>query len=97
MIKLKDFNGVEWGIDSAEYAYVVGKIAKSKNKKGEIEEVLSRPKWVTTLPKAIMYIQDANIKNMIYGEELTLTRAIEKINAITDYFESLLKTTLRNN
>jgi hypothetical protein len=78
----------DWVIDADTYCYAVGN-RLVKNKKGEA--LIAKPKYARDLTHAMQIIYDAEQKELIAKNDLTLPEAISKLNALHNEFKELLK------
>jgi len=86
--------GTDYAIESDSREYIVGKIKKYKNKKGEIVEAITSPAYVPTIQVAIKTI----LKNYQFeacSSAVDLKDLLSKFDALEQKFESILKSAVK--
>jgi len=85
MIRIND-----WGIDADNRCYTIGKPKTRKTKDGE-EEYLADAKYYSTLPAALNGIMEAERRNLVHSQDMTLKEAVERIRACDDRMAELFE------
>lgn len=84
MLRIKD-----WGIDADNYCYIVGKIKTRKNKDGQAEEYIANPKYLGSLEEACEAIIEAERKNIVKENELTVASLKNSLDKMSAEFKEL--------
>ena len=86
MLKIKD-----WVIDADNCCYIVGKQKQRKNKDGNDENYIARPKYYSKLSQAFEYILDAEKRDIVGGSELGLKEALLQFEKANNEFRELFR------
>lgn len=85
MIHIKD-----WVIDADERCYIVGKLkTRATREKDGTEEFIHNAKYYTTLSAAFEGILEAERRNIVRDNEMTLTEALSRMNDMQSEFRDL--------
>lgn len=79
----------EWGIDADNYCYIVGKVKTRNTKDGKVEEYVANPKYLGTLQEAFEAILEAERKNIVRVNELTVTSLKKHLADMSEEFKEL--------
>lgn len=86
MIRLFDYV-----IDADDRQYIVGKERVRKDKDGNEEKYIFMPKYYHTIAQACGAIYKQKVKELVSGEDMTLSQAIKKIEELENEFEEYVR------
>ena len=90
MIRIND-----WGIDADNRCYTIGKTKTRITKKGDVEEYLADAKYFSSLTGALNGIVEAERKNIVHSQDVTLQEAIEMIRESDERMQELFWSVLK--
>lgn len=83
----------EWCIEADSRCYIIGKHKTRVTKDGKVEEYLSDTKYYSTLPAALNGIREAERRNLVQSQDMTIRDAVERIHEadkrMTELFEKV--------
>ena len=90
MIRIKD-----WGIDADNRCYTIGKPKTRVNKNGDVEEYMADTKYYPSLPAALNGIREAERRELVHSQSMTLEEAVKRIREfderMTELFEKVVE------